>query len=86
MHADKHKTHLRAHNHWQGPGAHTRPEGITGVGLAVAALGHVMGAHHTYHTCKSFHKLRFRIGFKKNQFFPMVLQKMTDCSDYCPFK
>ena len=57
MHADKHKTHLCAHTHWLGPGTHTRPEGITGVGLAMAALGHVMGAPHTYHTCKSFHKL-----------------------------
>ena len=27
-----------------------------GVGLAVAALGHVMGAPQTYHTLKSFHK------------------------------
>ena len=27
------------------------------MGLAVAALGHVMGALHTYGTCKSFHKL-----------------------------
>ena len=32
-------------------------------------------------------RLRFGIGFKKNnQFFPIVLQKITDCSDYCPFK
>ena len=31
--------------------------------------------------------VRFGIGFKKNtQFFPIVLQKITDCSDYCPFK
>ena len=30
--------------------------------------------------------VRFGIGFKKNnQFFPIVLQKITDCSDYCPF-
>ena len=57
MHTDKHKTHLCTHTHWQGPGAHTRPEGITECGLAVAALGHVMGALHTYGTCKSFHKL-----------------------------
>ena len=57
MHANKHKTHLCAHTHWQGPGTHTRPEGITAVGLAVAALGHVMGVLHTYGTCKSFHKL-----------------------------
>ena len=27
------------------------------MGLAVAALGHVMQAPHTYHTRKSFHKL-----------------------------
>ena len=27
------------------------------MGLAVAALGHVMGALHTYATCKSFHKV-----------------------------
>ena len=27
------------------------------MGLAVAALGHVMGAPHTYHTRKSLHKL-----------------------------
>ena len=32
-------------------------------------------------------EVRFGIGFKKiNQFFPIVLQKITDCSDYCPFK
>ena len=31
--------------------------------------------------------IRFGIGFKKkNQFFPIILQKITDCSDYCPFK
>ena len=57
MHADKHKTQLCAHTHWQGRGAKTRPEGITGVGLAVAASGHVMVAPHTYGTCKTFHKL-----------------------------
>ena len=27
------------------------------MGRVVAALGHVMGAPHTYHTRKSFHKL-----------------------------
>ena len=32
-------------------------------------------------------ELGFGIGFKKNnQFFPIVFQKITDCSDYCPFK
>ena len=31
--------------------------------------------------------LRFGIGFKKNnQFFPIVFQNITDCSDYGPFK
>ena len=31
--------------------------------------------------------IRFGIGFKKNnQFFPIVFQKRTDCSDYGPFK
>ena len=43
MHTDKHKTHLCGHTQ--------------SVGLAVAALGHVMVALHTYGTCKSFHKL-----------------------------
>ena len=29
----------------------------------------------------------FGIGFKKNnQFFPIVFQKISDCSDYGPFK
>ena len=57
MHTDKHKTHLCAHTHWQGPGAHTRRRASQSVGLAVAALGQVMVALHTYGTCKSFHKL-----------------------------
>ena len=31
--------------------------------------------------------LRLGIGFKKNnQFFPIIFQKITDCSDYGPFK
>ena len=39
MHTDKHKTHLCAHTHWQGPGAHTRPEGITECGSRGGGLG-----------------------------------------------
>ena len=31
-------------------------------------------------------RVRFGIGLKKNQFFPIVFQKITDCSDYGPFK
>ena len=33
------------------------------------------------------YRLRFGIGFrKKNLFLPIILQKITDCFDYCPFK
>ena len=39
MQADKHKTYLCAHTHWQGPEAHTRPEGITGCGSRGGGLG-----------------------------------------------
>ena len=42
MHANKHKTYFCAHIHWQGPEVHTRPEGTQGVGLAVAAMEHVV--------------------------------------------
>ena len=48
---------MRAHP-LAGPWGHTLARRASqSVGLAVAALGHVMGAPHTYHTCKSFHKL-----------------------------
>ena len=34
-----------------------------------------------------YYSVRFGIGFKKNnQFFPIVFQKIIDCSDSCPFK
>ena len=54
MHADKHKTYLCAHIHWQGLEVHTRSEGIMGVGLAVAVLEHMVP--HVY-TNKKLHKL-----------------------------